>query len=129
MITPANLPLRGGRNVTFLDSIQIEGVSLAEATALMQIRLYPDAPGSALIDLTETAPGSQGLSISVEETDGVPTSTITIQIARTAMQALPPPPEAGGDTELAYDIVVTGGAFPEAIWFKGSFIVEGSVTR
>lgn len=129
MIQAANEPLAGGRNVSFKDTITIEGADLSAATLRMQVRLYPDAAGAALVDLTETASPAQGLSVSVDVSGLLPVSTIEIRMDKATMQALPAAKKLGGDRELAYDLVVSGGGFDEAIWFEGSFTVEGSVTR
>lgn len=129
-IGPAIFRLAGGRNVLYVDTLSIRGVDLSGATLKMQVRLYPDAPSTPLIDLAMAASNAQGLSVTVTtDDDAIPTSVIQIRINKTTMQGMPATNPLGEDAELAYDLTVSGGGFDEGIWFKGPFVVEGSVTR
>lgn len=130
MIRPATLPLAGSRNVPFSDTITVVGADFSgAATFRMQVRLYPDAPGVPLIDLTEAALPADGISMTGSLANGVYTSVLTITISKATMQTLPAGTADNPNVELAYDIVISGGIFTEAVWFRGPFTVEGSVTR
>lgn len=129
MIKPATLPLAGGRFVPFVLTIEVQNVNLTGATLDMHIRLTPDTPGTALVDLSPAAAGSQGLSLVYNA--GTGHSTITIQIDETTMETLGTTAgrEVGTDLEVAWDMHITRTGVPKAVWFRGPFTVEAGVTQ
>ncbi len=126
MIRPATLPLAGGRWEPFIYTIEFPGVDLTGATFLMQIRIKPDASGTALISLVAAASTAQGLSITV--TDG--STTLQIRINETTMEGLPKPVEVGDNSVLYYDLQVTRpGVHEKTRYFVGTFTAESGVTN
>lgn len=130
---PGSVDLRVNRWVPFDDTIGIEGIDLDGATLLMQVRAYRDAPGAALIDLTNATPPAQGLSVSVETVEGMPTSTIRIMISEATIEALLPFPgngvEPGADVVLAWDMLISDTGLTKARWFEGAFIIVPGATQ
>jgi hypothetical protein len=136
MIAPATVLLRARRGSPFVDFIQVRGADLTGAAAAMQVRLYTDAPGDPLIDLTLTTAPDEGLSIEVETVEGVPVSTLWIRIDETTLEdTLPfiggdgqPTRKAGTDVSLVWDMPITPSGGIKGVWFRGDFIIEGAVT-
>jgi len=124
MIQPANLPLTAQRHAPFVWSGIFSGHDLTGATLDMHVRLLPDSPGSALVDLSPATAGSQGMSM----VHASGSSTVTIQIDETTIEALPTPPETGGDVVLHYDLQITRVGYPKAVFFRGTFTIESGVT-
>lgn len=133
MITPGSLTLRAYRWQGFLYTIDFVGYDFTAATFEMQVRLYPDATGAALISLVNAASASQGLSVTVVTTDGIPTSTVQIRITEANIEALLPYPSSGikqaEDLVLYYDFVITGGGLEKSRWLAGQFIITPGVTQ
>lgn len=124
-MTPARDDVRAYRWATFAEPFPIVGIDLTGATAAMQVRAYPDAPGAALATAT--------VAIGVTTDDGVTTSTLTATIAEATIEALLPFPangtEPGAELRLAYDIVVTTSALGKRRWIEGAFIIVPGVTH
>lgn len=55
MRSPVKIDLVADRGVAFSDTITRVGVNLTGATFRMQVRLYPDAPGTPIITMTTGA--------------------------------------------------------------------------
>lgn len=132
MIEPTTLNLRVQRNAPWLMTMAIEGYDFTGGTFAMQVRAYRGAAGSALIGLTNQTAGTQGISVAVVTTGGVPTSTLTFQIDEATIDALLPAStngqKAGTDVELFHDIVLTGGGLGKSRWFEGAFTIHEGVT-
>ncbi|MEG3152990.1 hypothetical protein U1769_24115 [Sphingomonas sp. ZT3P38] len=130
---PGSVDLRVNRWVPFDDMIGIEGADLSDATMLMQVRAYRDAPGDPLISLVNAAPPAQGLSVSAETVEGMPTSTIRIMINETTIEGLLPFPangvEPGADVVLVWDLLLSKTGFTKARWFEGAFIIVPGATQ
>jgi hypothetical protein len=126
----ARLALGARRWQPYLKTFRFAGVDLTGAALEMQIRLYPNAPGSPLVDLdTVTDSNAQGVRLlGVEEVDGVPVSTVSIKINETTVEALPFAAEAGDDTVLAWDMQVTQAGGYKEVWAEGEFWVLAAVT-
>jgi hypothetical protein len=140
MIVPGKLDLAGDRWTPFVTTLRFKGMDLTGAAMEAHIRLYPDAPGAALVDLdTVTTTNTQGLRlVSVETIDGVKVSTVAMQINETAMEGLGSIEgrEPGTDLELAWDFVTTLVAafnpnrpFQKQRYVKGTFTVQAGVTQ
>jgi hypothetical protein len=126
MISPGPLPLVAQRHVPFVYEIECE-FDLTGATLDMHIRLLPDTPGAALVDLSPAAAGLEGLSM----VHAAGYSTITIQIDEATMEdedKIPPANEPGEDVVLYYDLHVTPSGGVKAVYFAGTFTVEPGVT-
>jgi len=133
-MTPGRLDLRVQRWVPFLYSIEVPGIDLSAATVLRaQVRLYRDAAGDALLDLTKQTAGTQGISVTSATVDGSPTSTIVIQIDEANLADLLPYPDsgvpAGSDVALVWDLVITCAPFGKRRWLEGSFTIVAGVTH
>lgn len=130
MITPGRLDLTVQRWTPFAYPIDFEGLDFTGATMAMQVRLYRDAPGSALISLINAASNAEGLSVSVASIEGVPVSTVQIRINETTAEALLlNAGKPGDDIALVYDLHITGGGFPKTRWLEGSLIIRAGATQ
>jgi hypothetical protein len=126
MIKPATLPLVGGRWVPFVLDIELEDVDLTGATLEAHVRLKPDTPGAALVDLDQVAAPAQGLSFTVAGGS----STIRMRINETTMEGLPAANETGDDAVLWWDMHVTRpGVHEKSVYFRGTFTVQAGVTQ
>lgn len=110
MATYALQPLGGWRNEALSIPIVVVGIDLTGKALRLQARLAPDTPGAALLDLS--AVGAAGVSgirlVSVTWANGIPTSTLMLQVSKAAMQALPYAGEIGDPTTLAYAMQLDG---------------------
>lgn len=125
MINPVTRDLTVPRNAPLILTILVRNKELTDAVCAMQVRDLPDAPGDARIGLTMQTVGTQGISIDVVEGD----STITIQIDKATLQALPAPAVIGEDLPLWWDLTVDPTDSELAVWVRGLFIVQAGVTR
>jgi len=133
MIIPVNETLTAYRWQPFVNSIEVEGVDLGAASISLQLRLYPDALGDALLTLTRNDnPSAQGIAVRDSAIiAGLPTQTLQIRINETTLEQLMPFPnngtEPGECVNLAYDLVIDLPGFAKARWMSGSFaIVPGA---
>ena len=114
MALAARLPLAAWRNEVCVRTIRIVGLDLTDWAAAgkvrAQVRLRPDTPGAALIDLaTVTTAAAEGIKLeSVAITDGVPTSTLALRINKTTMEALPYSGEIGDDSRFFWALQLNG---------------------
>lgn len=137
MIQPATHNIAAQRWSPFKYTVDLVGYDFTGGTFAMDVRSYRDAPGSALISLANATAGLQGISVAVVTTEGVPTSTLTIQIDESTLEALQPftvtsgvpNRKAGSDLILTYDIHLTGAGFIKSRWFQGSFTIAAGVTQ
>lgn len=130
MITPGKLDLTVQRWTPFVYQIDFEGLDFAGATMAMQARLYRDAPGDPLINLTNAASNAEGLSVSVANVGGVTTSTVQIRINETTAESLLlNAGKPGDDITLVYDLHITGGGLPKSRWLEGSLIIRAGATQ
>lgn len=137
MITPGSLNLRPLRWVPFKYQIRVDAYDLTGATFVMEVRSYKGAPGTPLIALANTSSPTQGISVSVVTTGGVPASTIEIRIDETTLENLlpfsvtsgTPNRTPGTDVELYYDILITPSGGTKARWFEGTFTIVEGVTK
>lgn len=135
-MTPGTLNLRLDRGKAVLRTFTIKGLDLTSATFRASVRAYPDAAGSALISLPKVTNTDDGMKfVSVETVDGLPVSTVQMQIAAATMGAVIP--AAGkygtpGNPVVSWlgnwdlDITPTGGI--EEVYVRGAFQVDGVVT-
>lgn len=124
-ITPATLALTANRWTPFVYAIQISSIDLSAATVDMHIRSTYDASGSAIVDLSPAAAGSQGLSLAYSSGN----TTLTIQIDETTMEALPDAAVVGDDKALYYDIHITPSGGTKQVYFRGTFTVRAGATQ
>jgi lysophospholipase L1-like esterase len=110
MATAARLALPAWRNETCARTIKVVGLDLTDSDYELQVRLKPDTPGDALIDLTKQAEaGDEGIYLSeVETVDGAPVSTLALTVDTATMQGLPYAGEVGDNTALAYAMQIDG---------------------
>lgn len=130
---PGVRDLTAYRWTPFLNVTEVRGENLTGATFKLQVRLYRDAPGDALINLHNASAGSEGISVSFATVDGLPVSTITVQIDETTIEALLPFPTGGqapdGVLELRYDLHITPSGGTKARWLEGKFTIAPGVTQ
>lgn len=130
-MTPGKLDLRAYRWTPFIFTMDFEGQDFTGASFASEIRMYRDANGSALATLDDAAEGDQGISFTVATVDDVPTSTVTMQIDETTLEALLPFPANGRpsddpDVPLVWDLHITLDGLKRR-WLEGKFtIVAGS---
>lgn len=137
MITPGKLDLTAYRWTPFDFSIQLPvGLDFTDATAAMQIRLRPDAPGSPIISLENASSAGQGLSFSsVTDDDDIVTSTLRIRINETTIEpillnaGIAPSVGKWEPVRLTYDIHITGGGFAKTRWYEGVFNIRPGATQ
>lgn len=108
--------------------IPFVGLDSTGAAGSLQVRLFPDATGDPVLNLTFATPPAEGLSMSVASVDGLTTSTLRILINEPTIETLLPFPanglEAGGEVRLAYALHLTSTAFPKKRrWLEGAFII------
>lgn len=138
---PATHVWRAPRNALFVRTIDVPFYDLRNCEQLMQIRAYPDEPGTPILSLTVAVAGSQGLSVTFQPAVSrlvgnaimtIPVSTITIQVDRTTVQATLPfavnGTEPGEDLTLAYDHLIALPALPLLPLLAGAFIIEPGVS-
>lgn len=133
---PETLNLRFDRGKAVRRTFKVRGLDLTSATFRAAIRSYPSAPGSAIISLPLVTNTDDGMKfIGVETIDGVPISTIQMQIAAATMALSGyPAGKAGtpGDPVVSWignwdlDITPTGGI--EEVYLRGAVQVDGVVT-
>ena len=110
MTSAARQPLGGWRNEAMSVPITVVGADLNGKSLRMQVRLAPDTPGPALLDLANVADAvSLGMRlVSVTNAAGLPTSNLMLQIPKASMQGLPYAGELGDPTVLAYAMQFDG---------------------
>jgi hypothetical protein len=129
-MTPGQKDLIVYRNQPNLIAFDVIGLDWSAAVFAMQVRSTRGLTNTALLDLVIATAGTQGISRTVATTDGVPTTTVTIQIDETALDAVAPYPANGlapnTPVELRYDIAVTPSGSAKRRLVEGAFtIVEG----
>lgn len=138
MITPGSLNLRPFRWVPFKYQIRVDAYDLTSATFVMEVRSYKGAPGDPLIALANTSSPTQGISVSVVTTGGIPASTIEIRIDETTLENLLPFAVTSGTPNrtpgtdagpLYYDLLITPSGGTKARWFEGTFTIAEGVTK
>lgn len=129
MIQPATVTLTVNRFTPAPITIEFTGIDLTGATMDMHVRLTPDTPGSPLINLSPAVAGSEGLSVTVDDSGDLPVSTIAIEIDEGTLEALPAADEIGNDAEFWWDLQITPAGLPKAVYFRGPFIVRAGVTQ
>lgn len=110
-------------------TVDFVGYDFTGATFKSEVRAYRDAPDSALISLANAASPTQGISVSVVTTDGVPTSTVEIRIDEATIEGLPFTNPRGTDWQAVWDLVITPSGGTKARWLEGTFTVRGGATQ
>lgn len=127
MIHPVNVELRAHRGVPFVDVTGFEGVDYTGAAFTLEVRRYPDAPGAPLFALAAASrPDAQGVTVTVEDRDGVPVSFVQSRVSETTLEAIRKSSPRGGDVVLHYALDVTGGGLGKHRRMQGAFILEAS---
>ncbi|MBH9537536.1 hypothetical protein [Novosphingopyxis sp. YJ-S2-01] len=87
MAQSARLALSARRFELRTFTIRVVGINLTGVAMTMAVRLYPDTPGAAIVNLaTVTTAAAEGLKLeSVTTEKGVPISTITVRINKSTM--------------------------------------------
>lgn len=136
MITPGRLDLVVQRWTPFDRSIQLPvGLDFTGATAALQARLRPDAPGDPIISLVNASSAGEGLSFTHVTAEGVVTSTLRIRINETTAEGIllnagkAPSVDRREDVRLSYDIHITGGGYAKTRWYEGVLTIRGGSTQ
>jgi hypothetical protein len=111
MAQSARLDIASWRNQARLLTLRIVGVDLSTGSNRLraQVRQIEDAPGAPRIDLSQVTTTAQGLRVTdVEVADGVPTSTVTMRINKSTMDAMPYVGEIGDNARFAWALTVDG---------------------
>lgn len=125
---PAVIPITVFRNAPFVRApIVFRGVDFTGATAKMQVRLRPGAPGSPLLNLV-TGGSGDALLLTSAVVDGLTEWSIKLVIDRSSIDALPMAGEAGKDPVFAYDLMISSSTLTLARWAEGPFIVHEGIT-
>jgi hypothetical protein len=125
-ISPASVELRAYRGTPFIDVTDFEGFDYSAATFVLEVRAYRDKPGAALVAIGNATAGAQGVSVSVATTDGIPTSSVKIQINETTIEGLAFTSPRGGNLVLQYALDIAGGGHVKTRRMQGDFVVEAS---
>lgn len=132
-MTPGQLDIRANRWAPFVYSIDFEGYDFSAATFAMQVRMFRDGTGAALIDLTNATAGTEGISATVATSGGVDTTTVVIRIDEATLDAVLPYPASGQepdtDVALRWDIQITPTGGDKARWLEGVFTIAAGVTQ
>jgi hypothetical protein len=129
---PEMVAIVAARNVPFFEEFAFaeSGVALdlTGCTAALQVRLYGNAGGSALIDLANvTADATQGVWIR-DPAGGV----VKVWIGEAALNGLPAPQlpdQAGEPWSGVYDLVITWPDGVQETLMEGIITVKPGVTR
>jgi hypothetical protein len=111
------LPLSCGRFVPFDRTLVFEDVDYSGATFLGQVRLKPDASGSAVASFTVTP------------SFATPNTLVRLQIAEATMEAMPAAAEQGANLTLYWDLHVTPSGSSKQMMLAGEFTVLAGVTQ
>ena len=122
-----NLPLADKRT-PFVEAIAFQGLDFTGAAFLMHFRNQPGDTGTPVISLANATAGTQGLSVAVATSGGVPTSTLTIRIDEATMEALPFASPTSEYLILHYDLHITPSGGTKRVWLRGLFYVDPGVT-
>lgn len=133
MIVPGIANLRVNRWTPNIITIDLVGYDLTGGTFAAHVRQYRDATGSPIVALANASAGSQGISVSVVTTGGIPTSTLTLQYDEATIEGVLAYPgsgvKAGSDVTVYYDLHVTGGGLPKTRLVEGTFTIAAGVTQ
>lgn len=136
MITPGRLDLVAQRWTPFDYTIRLApGIDFTGATAAMQARLRPDAPGDPIIDLVNASSAGQGLSITTDTINGIVYSFLRVRINETTLEPILlnagalPSVDKRADVRLSHDIHLTGGGFAKTRWYEGVLTIRGGSTQ
>lgn len=124
MAIAARLPFAARRNESRLWTLRFVGLDLRTREIRMQVRLGPDTPGAALINLTKVDSGEGFKVTDFRLVDGVPVTTLAGQISTETMinaSKVPYEGEIGENTILSYAIKIDGITRVE-----GPFVVVAS---
>lgn len=148
---PATIDLRADRWTPFVHRIEVQAIDLTGATFAAAIRMFPDAPGSALVLLAGgVAAGAEGVRLFYGGTatiaahitagrmsvipdgmasgDSLAVSLIDLRVNEATMEnvaIIPFPGERGDDTLLHWDTHITPSGGVKQVWFRGEFRVVG----
>jgi hypothetical protein len=122
MIVPSTLDLLAQRHAPFVYDLLFEGIDLSAASFWLQVRLVPDAAGSALINLVNAPAGSPGISAVLSGSDTI----VTIRIHEASLEALTLSTDP--DLALSYDLQIEPLGGDREVYLAGQFVVEGCAT-
>lgn len=152
MIQPALIDLSADRWVACIRTLAFVGFNFTGGTFAAEVRLTPDATGSALVSLTtQTSAAVEGVRLIYGGTDtianhiaagrlsevpsgytsasSVALSQLGIRINETTMEGLPFPAERGDDNTLYWDLHITPSGGIKDKYAGGAFIVRAGVTQ
>lgn len=132
-MTALTVNLTAPRHAPWVFEIGHIAFDWSDAAFEFTVRQYYDAPGDPLIYLDNQTAGTEGISATVAlDDDDVPTTTATLRIDQTTLEAIQPfavtsgspNREPGFDVKLYYDYAVTPDGGDRDIKLRGSFIIQ-----
>ena len=124
---PALADLRAYRGTPFVDVTAYRGFDYSNASFVMELRAYRDAPGAPLVSLVrQDNPAAEGISVDVAYRNGRPTSYVQARINETTLEALRFTNPRGGDLRLFYAQDIAGAGHGKARRMRGTFTLEAS---
>lgn len=125
------------REDPFVVRFRVRGYNLTGAIQRFAVRLYPDEPGDARIQVGNTdTRGAEGIRVVETGVEGLfPWTDVEVILAKDSVRSLPEASEAGSDVKFAYDYEWqrpdTGSGFSEEeeTILYGDFVVRGSVNN
>lgn len=121
----AKVDLAAYRGAPFIDRTVFENFDYSDATFVMQIRKYRDAP-DVVLTLGNAVSTAQGISATYHTDTDPPASWVQIRINETTLEALSYTAPRGGDLRLQYALDVTGGGHEKLRRMEGAFILRAS---
>lgn len=126
---PETVALTARRNTPFAEEYEFTDETGAAfdftgCTGAMQVRLYGNAPGAALVNLANVGSDIEGVWVR-DPANGI----ISVRIDENTLIALPEASTPGAADVFAYDLIITWSDGLEECLMEGQFILNPGVTR
>jgi hypothetical protein len=111
--------------------IRLEGLDMTGGSARAQVRLKPDTPGAALIDLSTSGVAGiydEGIYLTNTVEDGQSIANFSLFIEEATMEALPAAAAVGDNLTLYWDLQITPSGAVAIVLLRGTFTVIAGVT-
>ncbi|HQS96678.1 MAG: hypothetical protein B7Y36_18730 [Novosphingobium sp. 28-62-57] len=110
-------------------SFAFVGLDFTGAAFKSQIRAFRDAEDPAMVTLENATAGTQGISVAVVTTEGVPTSTVTLQYDEATVEGIAFPNPKGTDPEYSWDLVIDPTDDLKRRWLEGPVTIRAGATQ
>jgi hypothetical protein len=111
----------------FKHVIEFQRLDFLGQDARVQVRANADRSGPPLIDLSLAASG-EGISITAGDAPGMISTTVTIRINETTIEAMPFTNPRGGEWHGVWDLHI-GNGVAKRRWLRGKFIILPGATQ